>query len=238
MKKGEEVLLSTVIPVYNGASYIGEAIDSVLSQDTMRSELIVVDDGSTDDTPFIAAQYGSRLRCIRKVHSGISETMNRGVQEAKGEYLAFLDADDYWLPGKLKVQLEVLRQKPSPDMVFTSLEQFFTPEKEEELKGRYKIPLAPEQGIHSGTLLIRRSLFLKVGLFDESLKTGQFNDWFMRAKHLGLTHRVLQEVFYRRRIHGGNHGIVSREHSADYLRVLRDHLKRNRESRSQSGKNI
>lgn len=230
MKDMKKLLVSTIIPVYNGAEYLGEAIESVLSQETGPFELIVVDDGSTDNTPAVANQYANRLRYIRKEHSGISQTMNHGVMAAGGEFLAFLDADDYWLPGKLENQLQALREEPSLDMAFTYLQQFLSPEKAEELKKKYKITGVPEQGISAGTMLVRRSSFMQAGLFNESLRTGQFNDWFMRARDMGLKHRVLPDLFHMRRIHGANHGIVNKQESIDYLRGLRAHLKRSRES--------
>ena len=230
MKDTEKLLVSTVIPVYNGAAYLGEAIESVLNQQVVSTELIVVDDGSTDNTPEIARKYADRLRYIRKEHSGISQTMNQGVMAAGGDFLAFLDADDYWLPGKLENQLQVLREEPSLDMAFTFLQQFFSPEKAGDLKMKYKIPGVPEQGMSAGTMLVRRSSFMQVGLFNESLKTGQFNDWFMRARDMGLRHRVLPDLFHMRRVHGANHGIVYKQDAVDYLRGLRAHLKRSRES--------
>ena len=98
--------VSTIIPVYNGAAFVAEAIDSALAQEGVDQEIIVVDDGSTDQTPTILASYGNRIRVIRQPNAGQARARNAGMAAARGQWIAFLDADDVWLPDKLIRQLQ------------------------------------------------------------------------------------------------------------------------------------
>lgn len=97
--------VSVIIPTYNYARYLGEAIDSALGQTLAPLEVIVVDDGSTDDTPELLAAYGDRIRVLRQKNAGVAVARNSGIAAARGEYVAFLDADDTWLPRKLELQM-------------------------------------------------------------------------------------------------------------------------------------
>lgn len=105
-------IVSVVIPTYNRAHCVSDAIDSVLTQSFQDFELIVVDDGSTDETPDIVSAYGDRIKLIRQKNSGASAARNAGIRAAQGEWVAFLDSDDTWEPEKLKVQVEDLRANP------------------------------------------------------------------------------------------------------------------------------
>jgi len=105
-------VVSVVIPAYNAAWCVGQAIDSALAQSFVDREIIVVDDGSTDDTPRVLAGYGSRIRIVSKPNGGLSSARNAGVAAAQGEFVAFLDADDRWLPAKLARQVALMREEP------------------------------------------------------------------------------------------------------------------------------
>jgi glycosyltransferase involved in cell wall biosynthesis len=107
-----EPLVSVVIPTYNRAHCVGEAIKSVLDQTYKNFEIIVVDDGSTDNTQEVLATFGDRIRVIRQENKGVSAARNAGIREARGEWLAFLDSDDLWLPDKLGIQIADLRRYP------------------------------------------------------------------------------------------------------------------------------
>src|SRR5262245_30132400 len=101
-------LVSVVIPAYNCARFIGEALDSVFAQDYPELEVVVVDDGSTDDTCAVVEGYGDRVKLIRQRNAGAAVARNEGMRRASGEYVAFLDSDDLWLPGKLRLQIDHL----------------------------------------------------------------------------------------------------------------------------------
>lgn len=105
-------LVSVVIPAYNAAEYLPEALESVLAQNGDGVEIIVVDDGSTDATPQVISSYGQSLRCVRQLNQGVAVARNRGIEASRGAMVAFLDADDTWLPGKLLRQFSTLRAKP------------------------------------------------------------------------------------------------------------------------------
>lgn len=110
--------VSVIIPAYNAAWCIRRAVDSVLAQDYRDYELIVVDDGSQDDTTTVLAAYGPVLRVVGKTNGGLSSARNAGINAARGVYVAFLDADDWWLPGKLSRQVTLMDARP--DLLFCS----------------------------------------------------------------------------------------------------------------------
>jgi glycosyltransferase involved in cell wall biosynthesis len=115
--------VSVIIPAYRAAATIAEAIDSVMGQTHDRFELIVVDDGSDDDTGGIVAAYGSRVELVRQANAGVSRARNAGLARARGRYVAFLDADDVWRPRKLELQTELLDSLPHAGLCFTALDR-------------------------------------------------------------------------------------------------------------------
>ncbi len=117
-------LVSVVIPCYNAAPFIGETIQSVLRQTRAVDEVIVVDDGSTDDSARVAESFGRPVRVIRQANRGECGARNRGIGEAKGDIIAFLDADDLWHPEKIARQLAYLDQHPEVGAVMTSVASF------------------------------------------------------------------------------------------------------------------
>src|SRR5436190_9018266 len=114
--------VSVVIPTYNYARYLGAAIDSALQQTHAPLEVIVVDDGSTDDTPRLLDGYGDRIRVIRQKNSGVAAARNAGVREARGELIAFLDSDDLWKPRKLELQIARFEADPGLGLVHCGAE--------------------------------------------------------------------------------------------------------------------
>lgn len=112
------ITVSAVIPAYNAGKYVGRAIESVLAQTHKPDEIIVVDDGSTDDTAEVVQRFGDAVRFIRQVNAGASIARNTGIEAATSEWIAFLDADDEWLPDKLKLQTEHLER--NPELVWTT----------------------------------------------------------------------------------------------------------------------
>ncbi len=118
MTEQNNYTISVVIPAYNAGKYVGRAIDSVLAQTLAPHEVIVVDDGSTDNTAQVVAQYQSKVKYIVQENAGASVARNTGIKTADGEWIAFLDADDEWLPQKLHLQTELLDR--NPDIVWTT----------------------------------------------------------------------------------------------------------------------
>jgi glycosyltransferase involved in cell wall biosynthesis len=189
-KKGRlinDALVSVVVPCYNQAHFLGEAIESVLAQSYSHLEILVVDDGSTDNTSEVAARY-SGVRCIRQYNQGLSTARNSGIRESKGAYLVFLDADDRLLPSAIETNLECLEAHPECAFVsgrYRNITVEGTPFPElpspycvrsdhyiELLRGNYI-------EMHA-TVMYRRSVFGSVGGFDTSLKACEDYDICLR----------------------------------------------------------
>jgi len=221
--------ISIIIPVYNTEKYLGEAIESVLMQEIKPLEIIVVDDGSTDDSVKVAEKFGNKVSLLKQVtNSGCGAARNRGIKSANGKYLAFLDADDLWAIGKLKAQFSFLENNPGMDMVFGNVEQFISPELPEEHQKKLRVEFKKMPGYAAGTMLIQKVSFLRVGVFDEKLELGEYIDWFSRAKDMGIKYRMLDEIVLRRRIHTSNMGIYKKQHVKDYTAIMRAALARKR----------
>ena len=218
------VLVSVVIPAYNAAPFLAAAIDSVQRQEHAATEIIVVDDGSTDETLAVARSFAD-VRCLAEHHRGIGATRNAGIAATRGELLAFLDADDLWTEGKLAEQLAVLDSRPEVDLVGGRVEQFF--DSSIGAPGS-AVPPAAGDGLMAGTMLVRRAAFDRVGGFRTDLAVGEFLDWHSRAVNCGLTMHMLPQVVLRRRIHGNNTVLKHRGSYGNYLSVLKSHLDRKR----------
>ena len=219
--------ISVVLPVYNRASYVGEAIESVLGQTRPPDELIVVDDGSTDDSVAVVERWARpSLRVVRQENRGIGGARNSGLREVTGDLVAFIDSDDLWERDKLERQAVALRESDDVQLVFGHLVEFLSPERADELGASLRVSTDPVPGLIATTLLVRRTAAERIGPFDESLRVGEFVEWMARARDLGLATRMLPEVVARRRVHGGN--TVLTRPSTDYLRAIKSTLDRRR----------
>ena len=221
--------IAVVIPAYNAGKFIEETIQSVFKQTYAPAEIIVVDDGSTDNTREIVSAYDEITYC-RQTNQGTAAALNTGIKKARSEYLALLDHDDIWLPGKLAKQVELLESDDSVNMVFTMIENFFSSWIPDELKTKIEISDSPLVGIHKSTLFIRRADFLEVGLFSTESHTQELLDWFARAKEKGLKEKVIREVLAKRRIHGTNQTLLNKEMKNDFPKVIKAILDRRRSS--------
>jgi glycosyltransferase involved in cell wall biosynthesis len=182
------------------------------------SEVVLVDDGSDDDGLALALRYAPPARVLRQENRGAVGAANTGVQEARGEYVAFCDSDDIWLPGKLAAQLTAARG--GADLVFAHVEEFLSPEVD-PAAARTRPLRTAMPGYVPSCALVRRALFQRVGPFDESLENGAWLDWYVRARAAALTEVVLEPVFVRRRIHTTNNWALQQEAGVGYLRALR-----------------
>jgi glycosyltransferase involved in cell wall biosynthesis len=215
-------LVSVIVPAFDAERYLRDAVASVIAQRHEPIEIIVIDDGSTDGTRALAEGFGAPVRTVFQPNSGPGAARNRGVEVARGAWLAFLDADDLWPPGKIERQLAVLAEEPEETAVFGLVQQFT------EREGTSIDLGAPSRGQHVGTMLIERRAFDRVGAFRTDLRLGEFVDWYMRASAAGVRMKTLPEVMLRRRVHGGNLTIRMRPHSQDFARVLKEALDRRR----------
>jgi len=220
-------LISVIIPVFNGERYLAESIESVLIQPYRPMEIIIVDDGSTDNTRTIARQYES-VRYLFQPNAGLSAALNSGVTNATGSLYAFLDADDIWTENKLSLQMALFAREPEMDVVFGHHQTFLSP----ELMRNSKTDISGDSeilpGWFKGTMLIKRKSFWKVGLFDTQWILGDFIDWYKRATEKELRMFMLPDVLLKRRIHGNNESYRERHAQKDYVRIMKASLDRQR----------
>lgn len=217
-----------MIGVYNGAPYLGEAIESVFEQNYEPLELIVVDDGSTDGSGDIARRYPG-VRVVRQENGGNGSARNRAVEEAQGDLYAFLDADDRFTPDKLTLQKTALDDDPALDMVFGHVREFLSPDLDEATRASLRPP-APEAmpWTAPNLMLIWRASFERVGPFTRAVRVGVTVDWFARASEAGLRYAILPEVVLERRLHAQNNGLRERASRTQYVDVIRQALERRR----------
>jgi glycosyltransferase involved in cell wall biosynthesis len=221
--------ISVIVPVRDGERYLAEALESILRQSAPPFEVIVVDDGSTDATPTVAARYGPVVRYARQPPAGVSAAVNLGLKLALGEYLAFLDADDLWVTGKLALQLQALQQSPRIDLVFGHVTEFWSPELDGSIRNGLREPSADLPGYCRGTMLVSRRAFSRVGPFDTRWTVGEFVDWYARAAEAGLAAHMLPTVLLHRRLHAANSSRRATEARMDYVRIARAVLERRRD---------
>ncbi len=219
--------ITCIIPIYNGEKYIAECIESVLSQTLAISKVIVVNDGSEDNTLKVLEQFSGKIEVINKPHTGISDTLNMGIEAADTEYIAFIDADDTWDPGKTATQMEAIK-KNHVDMCFCGVKNFLSPEMTEQEKKMVRLGQPELKGYSKIAMLVQRDVFERVGLFDKKVLTGDFIEWYSRAMSEDVTHYFVDEILCRRRIHLTNMTRSEAYDLKDYTSILRDHLSRMR----------
>ncbi len=198
-----EPLVSVIVPVKDGERYLEQALRSVVEQSYPRIEPIVVDGNSADRSREIALSFEG-VRCLTQSDTGLSGAWNQGIEASRGELVAFLDGDDYWLPGKLAAQVDLLNVRP--ELAGTvGKARFFLADgsdgppglRREMLSGEHPAPMP-------GTLLVRRRVFAEVGLFDPDYLVAMDVDWFARVKDAGLEFAPLPMVMLEKRFHDDN----------------------------------
>lgn len=189
-------LVSVITAAFNMGHYLPEAIESVLKQDYPNIELIVVNDGSTDDTCEILGKYGNdpRVKIIHQENKGQTAAKNRGFAEAKGELIAFCDADNRWLPGKLKLQVPLLMNNPGVGVVYGDIILIDgsgnrkPPTRTKRYSGKITARLLRDNFVTFNTTLISRELMQEMNGFDESLRMAIDYDLWLR---ISLDHEFL-----------------------------------------------
>lgn len=204
-------LVSCVVPVFNGARYVGDAIASILAQTHRAIDIVVVDDGSTDATADVLRHFGEAIRVLRVTHGGLAGARNLGIAASRGEYIAFLDADDLWLPGKVARQLARFAERDDLEMSLTGIRNFWDGAVAGEAAMYDDTRFAgPLPGHSCCTLLARRDVFDRVGPFAH-LPLVEDVDWLLRARDLGVVTELDADVQVRRRLHGQNASLVFRD---------------------------
>jgi glycosyltransferase involved in cell wall biosynthesis len=205
--------ISVIIPTYNMASYLPEAIESVLAQTYKDLEIIVIDDGSTDNTKEVVVPYLNRIQFLELANGGPSKARNCAIRRSSGEYVAFLDADDTWYPDKLERQMAIFSYRPNHNLVYSDALITSTNDSQEDrlwfsYKRRVKSGwvfsyLLNENFITLSSVIVKRDCLERAGLFDEDLKCWEGYDLWLRIafeNQIGIVNAPL----FLKRLHGSN----------------------------------
>lgn len=217
-------LVSCILPVWNGEKYLSQALDSVFAQTYRPIEVIVVDDGSTDGTRNVVERDSRPVRFLFQPNSGPVVARNTGMRNANGEFFAFLDHDDLWVPEKLVWQVSAFADPRKIGACVGHVQEFMTDEAGiEHDRGE------PVVGYVTGTLMLSRRALELVGPLDPRLGHADTADWFLRARHAGVGELVLPQVLLRRRRHDSNRSqVLNQDVRAEFLRVLKSDSARRR----------
>lgn len=198
--------ISVIIPMYNGAEFLPEALESVFAQGYQPYEVIVVDDGSKDQSQTVAEQFGNRITYVRQDHQGPSSARNHGLALASGELIGFLDVDDLWLESTLETLVAPLMDEPDIDFSFgrSRLEWLSESVKAEDEEWSKRFINYVRRFPIMGNFLVRRSVIDRVGGFDQELWMGEDTDWFVRLKGFGIRTRALDRIVHVYRRHFGS----------------------------------
>ena len=224
-------LVSVVVPFHDAGRFLEEAVESVLRQTYRPIELILVDDASTDDGGNLARALAARHPDIRLLrmpeNAGPAAARNRGLAEAHGEYITFLDADDVMVNGRLALQADHLARHPEVDIVLGAEEPIIEADAPRDLLRRRR---SRGDGVHyyPMSMIFRRSALERVGGFDPSFAVAEDLDWLFRAAAAGLVVGTIEEVLTRHRLHAGNLSYQTAEIQRSMLRSLRSRLRERR----------
>jgi glycosyltransferase involved in cell wall biosynthesis len=223
-----EPLVTAAIPVRDGEAYLAEAIESVLAQSRPCDQVIVVDNGSSDRSAEIAAGFGAPVEVVSEPRPGIGAARNAALRAARGDYFAFLDADDLWATEKTALQLAAFEAEPQLQLAFGHVRQFISPDLAAEDAEGFRVPAEPQPGQYVGAMLARRTAIDAIGPWPDDVRVSDGLTFLLRAGELGLGQRMLAETVTLRRVHGGNHSIHNREQRSEFIRHLKRSLDRRR----------
>lgn len=211
--------VSCIVPAYNAAAYLKQALNSALAQSRVPMQLIVVDDGSTDATADIAGQFGGNVEIISQPNCGPAAARNSGLAAARGEFIAFLDADDLWCKDKLERQLAAFSENPALELCAAHIQNF-----REDLE-----PVGEPVPGYNTEMLIRRSLIDRLGPFTTGPQHAATLEWMLRARESKSVELLLPETLSFRRLHQKNMSSLGANQSLkEHLQVLHASLKRRR----------
>ncbi|MFY7863789.1 glycosyltransferase family A protein [Roseateles sp.] len=225
--------VSVIVPTYNRAHYLRECLDSLLTQTVLPYEVIVVDDGSSDDTPQVLQSYGSRICAIRKENGGKPVAVNLGAERAVGQWLWILDDDDVALPDAIETRLRVLQGSPDADFVYAPHWVGSDGQEGRIQRSHVNQPLVPAEDaffldvmracfFHLGTTLVRRERFQDLGGLDPSLRAGEDYDFQIRLARMAQAAYCPSPAFIFRQ-HGGARGATADSYKAEQReRVFRE----------------
>lgn len=221
-EKSKTDIVSVIIPTYNRGWAIRDAVDSVLNQDFSDYELIIIDDGSTDNTMQILDRYGDKIVVLYQENKGVSAARNRGIAAASGQFIAFLDSDDIWLPKKLSIQIDFF--KSNPDALICQTGEVWIrngirvnpKDRHKKLSGMIFEPSLSLCLVSPSAVMMKRHLFETTGLFDENLPACEDYDLWLRIASWCPIFLVDIPLVKKR---GGHSDQLSREWGLDRYRI-------------------
>jgi GT2 family glycosyltransferase len=224
-------LISIIVPVYNGEEFIQEAIDSILLQNYPSLEIVIVNDGSTDNSESIIKSLNVNLKYIYQENAGPAAARNRGICESSGEFIAFLDIDDFWPEFNLDLLVREILDEPGIQVVHGYAQLL----KKNESTGEWEFTANPKESFpgYIGAGLYRKSVFEEVGLFDPALSFGEDSDWFNRANEMRINLKKLEAVTLYVRRHRKNMTQGKNLKELNVLRVFKKSLDRIRNQKLQ-----
>jgi glycosyltransferase involved in cell wall biosynthesis len=214
--------ISVLVVARDAEAFVEESLRSALDQTVAPSEIVVVDDGSTDATAAIAEALDPRVVVVRREHAGVGASRNAGLTVVSRPWVALLDADDVWLPTKLERQLAAFADDPAREAVFTRFDEFVDVDRPPPPGTR--APRTAQSASLSTGVLMPRPVIERIGPFD----TGPSADWFRwwaRARAMGVVEHTVPEVLYRRRIHSANNSFRSGDGGQAFVAAARAHLR-------------
>lgn len=220
-------LVSIVIPVYNGAKYLHDAIDSALGQSYKSVEIIVINDGSTDgdETEKVALSYGDRIRYYKKENGGVATALNLGIKKMRGEYFSWLSHDDIYLPDKIKKELQCIK---NGDVVYSEFVRVDSegrklPLNRQEPKSTYQdniyYQLIGGYLLNGCAMLIRRDVFDRVGYFDPALRSTQDYDYWYRCANENIKFCALNDIVLLSRVHDEQGSAMDKNHFHEVVQL-------------------
>lgn len=222
-------LVTCVIPVYDGARHVGDAVASVLAQTHGTVEVVVVVDGSTDETPAVVQSLGASVVYLPQPNAGTAAARNLGLGHARGAYVGFLDADDRWHPEKLVRQLQRFTARPELEVSFTWIRNYWSDEVPPTRRPPDPALTRPVPGYVCPTMMTRRGIFDRLGPFDARLRHASEPDWILGAAAAGVVIEMLPEVLVDRQLHLANASSRNASRSyEEYVQLLKTWLDRRR----------
>ena len=224
-------LVSVIIPVYNGERHLASTLESVVAQDYRPIEILVIDDGSEDGSAGVAQGFPD-VRYFHQHNQGPGVARNLGLENARGELVAFLDADDIWTPNKLRLQVGYLLDHPGTGIVFARQRIHLDPGVAKPSWLKDELLENDSVGYGVCTLVAWKTVFDQVGRFDPEFVLAEDADWFLRAKDAGIPVGVVPEVLLHQRIHGSNTRYRTAANQPLLLKAIRASVERQRKPRT------
>lgn len=225
----ENPLISVIMVVYNREKYIREALESILADQYSPKEIIVVDDGSSDNTVKIVADFPDVILLCQE-NCGVSVARNVGIRASKGAYITFLDSDDIWMPGRIEAGLDFFNRQPEISFIFGQEVMFLEEGVQKPALILQEWIEKPRDASNNGSIMAKRLCYEKIGLFNPEYKKDEDTEWNIRALQGMLKMIRIPFVFHRRRIHDSNISLVQGDiRNKSLLKIMHESIKRKKE---------